>query len=322
MHTLIYMGTDLPSHPDVPTYRYPFAGLHPGTFGHMHGEAPTHPSMDICPRIKGSVPSPHYRYTDIYTRKDRHMCGHIGKKGRSHRKKKGGPSYGRADRPMDLGVYVVLCMYRWKYTQSSHFGEKWGCLSVWLGGWVEKMGARFEKKGGRPGKTPARWGKWGWTAEGGEKFPLDCLGITRESRSATEPVGTRLGRGMGLPPSHMLPSPYSTLKRFLEALGNILKPLDVHTPLPTHPCVHVEAVVCQLGLQVCPGAYRCGRKPEIPKRKSLCDARAGITTRTRGFLYPYHGSSSLGSPIHFGLCHLSQWAMYLVIALPGGSGRL
>ena len=171
MHTLIYMGTDLPSHPDVPTYRYPFAGPHPGTFGHMHGEAPTHPSMDICPRIKGSVPSPHYRYTDIYTRKDRHMCGHIGKKGRSHRKKKGGPSYGRADRPMDLGVYVVLCMYRWKYTQSSHFGEKWGCLSVWLGGWVEKMGARFEKKGGDPEKPPPNGENGGGPRREGKNSP-------------------------------------------------------------------------------------------------------------------------------------------------------
>ena len=159
---------------------------------------------------------------------------------------------------------------------------------------------------------------------------MACLGITRGRRSATEPVGTRLGRGMGLPPSHMLPSPYGTLKRFLEALWNILKPLDVHTPLPTHPCVHVEALAWQPRPV---GASRClscqpetgNSQMEIPLRcaRGNYDAHARQPlSRMRGFLYPYHGSSSLGSPIHFGLCHLSQWAMYLVIAFPGGSGRL
>ena len=201
-------------------------------------------------------------------------AGHTGKK-------RGGPSYGRADRPMYFGVYVVPCMYTWKYTQPSHFWEKWGCLSVLLGGWVEKMGACLGKKGGRPGKPPPDGGKWGWTAEGGEN-PPGTLGSPWSERGATEPVGTRLGRGTGFCPSDTLPSPYGTPNRFLEALVNILEPLDVHTPLPTHPCVHVETATYPcLGLQVCPGTYPGSRKPEIPEWKSLCDARAGITTRMR-----------------------------------------
>lgn len=203
------------------------------------------------------------------------------------------------------------------------FWEKMG-VSIRIVGWVGgKNGACLGKKGGSTRKTPARWGKMGVDLGGREGIPPGTFGSPWSERCSTEPVGTRLGRGMGFCPSDTLPSPYGTLNRFLEALWNILEPLDVHTPLPTHPCVHVETTTYPcLGLQVCPGAYPGSRKPEIPKWKSLCDARAGITTRTRGFLYPYHGSSSLGFPIHFGLCHLSQWAMYLAIALPGGSGRL
>ena len=240
VHWGAHMDTSLPSHPDVPTCRYPPADLHPGTFGHMHGEAPIRPSMEMGPRIKGSVPSPHYRYTDIYTRKDRHMCGHIGKKGRSHRKKGG-------DRHMGARTVLWIWGCTWSYVciggstpSPPILGKNGGVYPYgWVGGW-KKWGPGLEKSGGDPEKPPPNGENGGWTVEGGEKSPLACLGITRESRIATEPVGTRLGRGMGLPPSHMLPSPYGTLKRFLEALWNILKPLDVHTPLPTHPCVHVE----------------------------------------------------------------------------------
>lgn len=111
----VRMDTDLTSSPDVPTYRYLFTDLHPGTFGHMHGEAPTHPSMDMGPRIGGSVPSPRYRYTDIYTRKDGHMCGHIGKKGRSQRKKK------RGDRHMVARtvLWIWVCMWSYVCTRGS-----------------------------------------------------------------------------------------------------------------------------------------------------------------------------------------------------------
>lgn len=329
------MDTSLPSHPDVSTYRYPFAGLHPGTSGHMHGEAPTHPSMDMGPRIGGSVPSPHYRYTDKYTRKDGHMDRHMQKRGGPIGKKRGGPSYGRADRPMDWGVHVVPCMYTWKYTQPSHFGKKWGCLSVLLGGWVEKMGAYLGKKGGATRKNPRPMGENGGGPWREGKNPPGTFGSPWSERGATEPVGTRLGGGMGIHPSNTLPSPYGTLNRFLEALGNILEPLDVHTPLPTHPCVHVEALAYRLHAidlyrQVRPGCLSWqpetrNSQMEIPLRcaRGNYDAHARQPpSRMRGFPYPYHGSSPLGSPIHFGLCHLSQCAMYLDIAIPGGSGRL
>ena len=183
---------------------------------------------------------------------------------------------------MDLGVYVVLCMYTWKYTQSGLFGKKDpASIYRWVGGW-KKWGPTWGKKGWI-GKTPARWGKMGVDCGGREKILPWTLGSPWSERGAKEPVGTRLGRGMGFCPSDTLPSPYGTPNRFLEALEAIWYPLDVHTPLPTHPCVHVETATYPcLGLQVRPGAYPGSRKPEIPRRKSLCDARAGITTRMRG----------------------------------------
>ena len=165
------MDTSLPSGPDVPTYRYPFAGMHPGALGHMHGEAPIRPPMDMGPRIRGSVPSPHYRNTDKYTRKDGHMCGHIGKRGRSHRKKGGwtviwarGPSYGLgcACGPIYLHVEVNPVRSFWKKDPASMYR--------WVGGW-KKWGPDLGKKGGDPEKPPPDGGKWGWISEGGEKSP-------------------------------------------------------------------------------------------------------------------------------------------------------
>lgn len=193
-----------------------------------------------------------------------------------------------------MGARTVLwiggCMWSYVCTRGSTpsppiLEKKWVCLSVSLGGWVEKMGARFGKKGGGLEKPPPDGGKWGWIGEGGKK-PPGTLGSPWSERGSTEPVGTRQGGGMGFCPSDTLPSPYGTPNRFLEALWNILEPLDVHTPLPTHPCVHVEALAYRLQAidlcrHVCPGAYPGSRKPEIPRRKSLCDARAGITTRMR-----------------------------------------
>ena len=273
------VDTHLPActrvHPAICTVKRP--SVHPWTWAHGSGEA-SHPhTTDIPTNTPGR--------TVICVATSGKRGGHTGKKGGTVIWARG-PSYGfggvRGPMYVRVEVHPVL-----------PFWEKMG-VSIRMVGWVGgKNGGPVWKKRGATRENPRPMGKMGVDYGGRGKIPLACLGITRESRSATEPVGTRLGRGMGLPPSHMLPSPYGTSNRFLEALGNILKPLDVHTPLPTHPCVHVEAVVCQLGLQVRPGAYRGGRKPEIPKRKSLCDARAGITTRMRdnplraceGFLY-------------------------------------
>lgn len=237
-------------------------------------------------------------------------------------------------------LWIGVCMWSHVCTHGSTPSPpilgKMG-VSIRIVGWVggKKWGPTWGKKGGRPGKTPARWGKMGVDHGGREKSPPACLGITKGRRGATEPVGTRLGRGMGIHPSNTLPSPYGTLNRFLEALGNILEPLDVHTPLPTHPCVHVEVLAYRLQAidlcrQVRPGCLSWqpetrNSQMEIPLRcaRGNYDAHARQPpSRMRGFPYPYHGSSSLGSPIHFGLCHLSQCAMYLDIAFPGGSGRL
>lgn len=143
------------------------------------------------------------------------------------------------------------------------------------------------------------------------------------------------GDGDGILPVRHVPVALRYLKtlsggivEYLEALG--CTHTTTHPPVCTcgSPCL--QATGCR---PVLPGASRLlswqpetrNSQMEIPLRcaRGNYDAHARQPpSRMRGFLYPYHGSSSLGSPIHFGLCHLSQWAMYLVIALPGGSGRL
>lgn len=328
------MDASLPSHPDVPTYRYPPAGLHPGTSAHMHGEAPIRPSMDMGPRIKGSVPSPHYRHTDKYTRKDGHMCGHIGKRGRSHRKKKGGtvtcargPSYGLgcACGPMYVHVEVHPVRSLWK---------KRPCLHVSLGGWVEKMGARFVKKG-VDWKNPRPMGENGGGPWREGKNPP---GLPGHHQGKAKRYGAHMdasGRGDGILPVRHSPVALRYLKSLFRGIVEYLgAPGCTHTT--THPPVCTCGSPClqATGYRPVPSCVSMhlswqletrNSQKEIPLRcaRGNYDAHARQPpSRTRGFLCPYHGSSSLGFPIHFGLCHLSQWAMYLVIALPGVSGRL
>lgn len=182
------MDASLPSHPDVPTYRYPPAGLHPGTSAHMHGEAPIRPSMDMGPRIKGSVPSPHYRHTDKYTRKDGHMCGHIGKRGRSHRGKRGNRHMGAR-----TVLWIGVCMWSHVCTRGSTPSpvplEKETlppCIVGWVGG---KNGGPVCEKGGGLEKPPPDGGKWGWTVEGGEKSPWPAWASPREGEALRSPYG-------------------------------------------------------------------------------------------------------------------------------------
>lgn len=324
------MDTSLPSRPDVPTYRYPSADLHPGTSAHMHGEAPIRPSMDMGPRIGGSVPSPHYRYTDKYTRKDRHMYGHIGKRGRSHRKK-------GEDRHM--GARTVLwiwgCMWSYVCTRGSTpsppiLGKNGGVYPYcWVGGW-KKWGPTWGKRGATR-KNPRPMGEnGGWTMEGGEKSPRDLWEPMERARL----YGARrdaFGEGDGNFPVRHAPVALRYPKSLSGGIGEYLG-----APGCTHTTTHPPVCTCgdrYLSVPRPAGVSRrlswqpeiVNSQKEIPLRcaRGNYDAHARQPpSRMRGFLYPYHGSSSLGFPIYFGLCHLSQCAMYLDIAFPGGSGRL
>lgn len=137
---------------------------------------------------------------------------------------------------MDWGVHVVLCMYTWKYTQPSHFGKKWGCLSVWLGGWVEKNGDLPGKKGGRPGKTPARWGKMGGGPWREGRDPPGGLG---EPMERTRLYGARRdasGRGDGNSSIQHAPVALRYPKSLPGGIGEYLgAPGCTHTT--THPPV-------------------------------------------------------------------------------------
>ena len=334
MHTLIRMDTSLPSHPDVPTYRYPFADLHPGTSAHRYGNVPTYPPMDMGPRIKGSVPSPHYRYTDKYTRKDRHMCGHIGKKGRSHRKKRG-------DRHMGARTVLWIWGCTWSYVCTCGstpilpiLGKNGGvCPYGWVGGW-KKWGPAWKKKGGDPEKPPPDGENGGGLAREGKNPP----GLPWHHQGKVKRYGARrdaFGEGDGNSPVRHAPVALRYPKSLSGGIGEYLEaPGCTHTT--THPPVCTCGSPClqATGYRPVPsGASRClswqpetrNSQMEIPLRcaRGNYDAHARQPpSRTRGFLYPYHGSSSLGFPISGGLCHLSQWAMYLDIAFPGGSGRL
>lgn len=113
------------------------------------------------------------------------------------------------------------------------------------------------------------------------------------------------GRGDGILPVRHSPVALRYPKSLPGGIVEYLGAPDVHTPLPAHPCVHVETSTYPcLGLQVYPDAYPGSQKPEIPKRKSLCDARAGITTRMRdnplraceGFYIPTMGVPPSVSP--------------------------
>ena len=143
-----HIGTHLPAcilvHWAICTVKRP--SVHPWTWAHGSGEA-SHPHTTGIP-----TNTPGRTVICVAT---------SGKGGGPIEEKGGGPSYGRADRPMDCGVHVVPYTYMLRYIQSGLFEKKRPSLHVSLGGWVEKMGARFGKKGGRPGKTPARWGKIG-----------------------------------------------------------------------------------------------------------------------------------------------------------------
>ena len=98
-----------------------------------------------------------------------------GKGGGPIEEKGGGPSYGRADRPMDWGVHVVPYTYMLRYIQSGLFEKKDpASMYRWVGGW-KKWGPDLGKKGGDPEKPPPDGGKWGWITEGGEKSPLAPL---------------------------------------------------------------------------------------------------------------------------------------------------
>lgn len=314
------MDASLPSHPDVPTYRYPPAGLHPGTSAHMHGEAPIRPSMDMGPRIKGSVPSPHYRHTDKYTRKDGHMCGHIGKRGRSHRGKRGNRHMGAR-----TVLWIGVCMWSHVCTRGSTPSpvplEKETlppCIVGWVGG---KNGGPVCEKGGGPwreGKNPP--------------------GLPGHHQGKAKRYGAHMdasGRGDGILPVRHSPVALRYLKSLFRGIVEYLgAPGCTHTTTNPPVCTCGSPCLQATGYRPVPSCVSMhlswqletrNSQKEIPLRcaRGNYDAHARQPpSRTRGFLCPYHGSSSLGFPIHFGLCHLSQWAMYLVIALPGVSGRL
>ena len=152
--------------------------------------------------------------------------------------KKGGPSYGRADRPMDLGVYVVLCMYTWKYTQPSHFGKNGGvCPYGWVGGW-KKWGPVWEKRGavrknprpmGENGGGPWREGKNPPGLPGHHQGKVKRYGARRDA----------FGEGDG-----NLPVRYSPVAlRYLKSLsGGIVEYLG--TLVCTHTTTHPPVCTC------------------------------------------------------------------------------
>lgn len=330
-----YTGMPAWTHPCLPTRMYPPVDTHLPTCIQVHPPICTvkRPSVRPWIWVHGSREASHPHTTDIPTNTPGRtvICvATSGKRGGPIGKKRGGPSYGRADRPMDWGVRGPMHVHV-EVHPALPFWEKMG-VSVRMVGWVGgKNGGLPGKKGGRSGKTPARWGKmvggpWreGRDPPGGLGEPMERARLYGARRDA-------FGEGDGNSPVRHAPVALRYPKSLPGGIGEYLgAPGCTHTTTRPPVCTcgdrylfvpRPAGVSSRLSWQPETGNSQTG----IPLRcaRGNYDAHARQPpSRMRGFLYPYHGSSSLGSPIHFGLCHLSQCAMYLDIALPGGSGRL
>lgn len=314
------IGTHLPAcirvHPPICTVKRP--SVHPWIWVHGSREA-SHPhTTDIPTNTPGR--------TVICVATSGKGGGPIGEKGGTVIWARG-PSYGLgcACGPMYVHVEVHPVRSLWK---------KRPCLHVSLGGWVEKMGARFVKKG-VDWKNPRPMGENGGGPWREGKNPP---GLPGHHQGKAKRYGAHMdasGRGDGILPVRHSPVALRYLKSLFRGIVEYLgAPGCTHTT--THPPVCTCGSPClqATGYRPVPSCVSMhlswqletrNSQKEIPLRcaRGNYDAHARQPpSRTRGFLCPYHGSSSLGFPIHFGLCHLSQWAMYLVIALPGVSGRL
>lgn len=218
-----YIGAPIWMQACPPARMYPPVGTHLPICTQVH--PPTDTGM--CPHIHpwtwvhGSGEASHPHTTDIptYTPGRTVICvATSGKKGGPIGKKKGGPSYARADRPMDLGVHVILYTYMWKYTQSGLFGKKDpASMYRWVGGW-KKWGPTWEKKGGDPEKPPPDGGKWGWIGDGGEKSPRHLCEPMERARL----YGARrdaFGEGDGILPVRHAPVALRYPKSLFRGIG-------------------------------------------------------------------------------------------------------
>ena len=194
--------------------------VHPWTWAHGSGEA-SHPHTTGIP-----TNTPGRTVICVAT---------SGKGGGPIEEKGGGPSYGRADRPMDWGVHVVPYTYMLRYIQSGLFEKKTlpPCIVGCVGG---KNGGPIWEKRGATRKNPRPMGEnGGGSLREGKNPPWHLC----EPMERARPYGARrdaFGEGDGNSPVRHAPVALRYPKSLPGGIGECLGAL-VCTHTTTHPPV-------------------------------------------------------------------------------------